>query len=854
MRRQVHPSENYPLVLVFKEPVNQALFMMKFLEYQKTISNQVSSNLKKILIFYQKNENYNIPIISSIPSSLQKTNKALYRIMYKLRKYFNLKQRVPVIEDNLRKNFSFWLEIASSKLEKGVVFDSKINLIIESIEKQQEDDSNKINLIKYWLPRTFPNRVNCIVTTKEGSSADEYFQKVKCHKVYVESKKNQAEVYFESVFNYKCFNEFNENIANCYKNDLGLYLKEDLAFTKKFFQLLLHRQVSKNMKITSTKQEEESPEALKQKMAKKKLEAKNTKMVNHFIQRIVKLDSLSLIRNTQDLINHIIERVASVSSRVSSDNPVDKDIIINYFIYLTLTKTGLTVEEIKKLTLMTSKQLKLINLYFAPFLTNFEGYYKLIDSDFIEYTNKMYSDDQVEFFYKNIADALDDQENTVRKIDEQTFAYIHAKEYFTVKQILSSIENFLVFFNAHNKLDLYSHWNTLIKQTYDPVIEYNKSLELFEMHCQPKPNDLFTIVIQLSRFFVDLADFEDHDIPEFRHPKIINRLLTIKGNIIHQRKTENLNDESSEDDFDMNPDKVEDENHFVQEEMRLNASDFSIEEHDSEIEDHNLGNTVNYLEDIGLLKELKRLGLYQKDQGYSDILKGYEQYSVDVPYGYQLYMKTFKEMIVHNKERTQIKVEEDNLEYMFNIYNEEKKTQHNIFQENNEGGTNDEAKDDPSKQGHEHLGNDLNLAINPKKERSFYYYKRWIWLIFPWACISADNGYKYSNVIKKCYSNEHKCIRVKDEEKRTRKALAISVDAKLKRRMILHSKKRDYLINPSSLQQDKNSSKSTFGKKKGGMSSTDVGRSGLKSKLRASCKFKTTSIPNSNIFQQALHT
>jgi hypothetical protein len=93
---------------------------------------------------------------------------------------------------------------------------------------------------------------------------------------------------------------------------------------------------------------------------------------------------------------------------VSSDNPVDKDIIINYFIYLTLTKTGLTVDEIKKLTLMTSKQLKLINLYFAPFIASYNGYYKLIDPDFIEYTNKMYSVDQVEFFYKNIADALDD--------------------------------------------------------------------------------------------------------------------------------------------------------------------------------------------------------------------------------------------------------------------------------------------------------------------------------------------------------------------------------------------------------------------------------------------------------------
>lgn len=804
--------------------------MLKFLEYQKTVSNQ-------------KDDNYNIPIISSLPSSLQKTNKALYHIMQKLRTFFNLKQRVPVIEDELRKNFSFWLEVANNKLQKSVVFDSKINLIIESIEKQLEDDPNRINLIKYWLPRTFPDRVNCIVTTREGSSADEYFDHVTCHKVLISSKKNQAEVYFDSVFNYQCFNDFNENIANVYKTELQIYAKDNLVFTKKYFQLLLQRSPSKKVNLSSNKKSvtastEIDAEEQKLRDKNKKMEAKNIKMVNHFIQRVVKLDTLSLIRNTQDLINHIVERVASVSSRVSSDNPVDKDIIINYFIYLTLTKTGLTLEELKKLTLMTSKQLKLINLYFEPFLTNFNGFFKLVDSDFIEYTNKMYSDDQIEFFYKNIADALDDQENSVRKIDEQTFAYIHAKEYFTVKQLLSSIENFLVFFNPQNKLDLYSHWNTLIKQTYDPVIEYNKSLELFEMHCQPKPNDLFSIVIQLSRFFIDLADFEDHEIPEFRHPKIINRLLTIKGNIIHQRKTENLHIESSEDDFDMNPEKINDENHFVQEEMRLNASDFSIEEEDSEIEDHNLGNTVNYLEDIGLLKELKRLELYQKFQGYSDILKGYEKYSVDVPYGYQLYMQTFKEQIKYNKERTQIKAEEDDQEYLFKLYNEEKKTQHNIFQEKKEGSMNSpngSSIEGEHKPEHLHFGQELNLAIHPRKKKSFYYYKRWIWLIFPWACISADSGYKYSNVIKKCYSNEHKCIRVKDEEKRTRRALAISVDAKLKRKMILHSKKRDYLINPSSLPPNAKSQSKLSQAKKSGLSSTNVSK-GYKAKFRGSCK------------------
>lgn len=136
----------------------------------------------------------------------------------------------------------------------------------------------------------------------------------------------------------------------------------------------------------------------------------------------------------------------------------------------------------------------------------------------------MYTEDQVQFFYKNIGDALHPYPNSIRKIEEQTTAYIRAGEHFSAKQVLSSIENFLVFFNPKHKLELYNLWSWLISQTYDPVIEYNKSLELFVMHSQPTPQDLFKIVVQLSRFFVDIAEFEDGDIPEFRHPRIINRI------------------------------------------------------------------------------------------------------------------------------------------------------------------------------------------------------------------------------------------------------------------------------------------------------------------------------------------
>ena len=37
-------------------------------------------------------------------------------------------------------------------------------------------------------------------------------------------------------------------------------------------------------------------------------------------------------------------------------------------------------------------------------------------------------------------------------------------------------------FNPHYKLSLLQYWVELIDQYYDPVIEYNKNLELFVMH------------------------------------------------------------------------------------------------------------------------------------------------------------------------------------------------------------------------------------------------------------------------------------------------------------------------------------------------------------------------------------
>ena len=61
---------------------------------------------------------------------------------------------------------------------------------------------------------------------------------------------------------------------------------------------------------------------------------------------------------------------------------------------------------------------------------------------------------------------------------------------------------------------------------FDPVmgnyykIEYHKSVEMFDTHYKLKSDDIFHIIIQLSRFFKDFSVFETNSTPDFRHPPI----------------------------------------------------------------------------------------------------------------------------------------------------------------------------------------------------------------------------------------------------------------------------------------------------------------------------------------------
>jgi len=49
----------------------------------------------------------------------------------------------------------------------------------------------------------------------------------------------------------------------------------------------------------------------------------------------------------------------------------------------------------------------------------------------------------------------------------------------------------------------------------------------------------------------------------------------------------------------------------------------------------------------------------------------------------------------------------------------------------------------------------------------FYYYKRWIWIMFPWVCISVQ--LRFSDIMEACFKSPTEYMSVRDEHDYTRR-------------------------------------------------------------------------------------
>ena len=94
----------------------------------------------------------------------------------------------------------------------------------------------------------------------------------------------------------------------------------------------------------------------------------------------------------------------------------------------------------------------------------------------------------------DIADSLVKPTTSLRNLEERCFHLNRAsttKSYFSLKETLSNIENFLLFFNPINKFNFSFYWSVLIDKNYEPVIEFNKSIEIFTLRYLPDTKTTF---------------------------------------------------------------------------------------------------------------------------------------------------------------------------------------------------------------------------------------------------------------------------------------------------------------------------------------------------------------------------
>lgn len=138
------------------------------------------------------------------------------------------------------------MELACSRLDDEALTDSCINIVFENAQLLKEEDIGREALMKYWLPTTFPSKVNFVITTEAGSPLENYFSTRNCHKIEIKSQICQASFLRNRII------QSDIRLRSIQSNEVLLqvfeqypeYLKNDLIFNRLFFKILMAKSTS----------------------------------------------------------------------------------------------------------------------------------------------------------------------------------------------------------------------------------------------------------------------------------------------------------------------------------------------------------------------------------------------------------------------------------------------------------------------------------------------------------------------------------------------------------------------------------------------------------------------------------
>lgn len=475
---------------------------------------------------------------------------------------------------------------------------------------------------------------------------------------------------------------------------------------------------------------------------------------------------------------------------------VDNESMMSLLTALALTHKGLTRNEIMHYSKLDEEDTRLLLELFDVFLICYKGYYMSHNTRFRSVIDRLKTplpESEKERVQASISIIFEKSPNNVRKLEEEATHLYRDGLFFLLKQRISTIENFLMLFNPITKFDLFRYWRQLEQRGYDPVIEYNKGVEQFDTQYMPDPDKLFVIILQVCRFLKEFSDFETDVTPVFRHPMIKGKV----GVKLKQAKTRKQ-DEDSPSPFEKRAKEIsrtnsitkpaQNKSHSMEHSIRKGESPSAfmasmaakkqpmllgetarkrkrldpmgtkdpfynkdnelseIEEPDSNVNREDQA-TFNYLEKIGLLKELRQFKLTKdmptwandddsdenadnpvqknnaNERQFAEILEDWEDVNVDNPRGRHKFRNHFEKAIAerYNFKRNQINSFEEDIKVGEGLepIKGRSKSQHLLSELK-------KPEDEDEKRKHEYLDkiDDIDLELKPEKHPSFYYYKR----------------------------------------------------------------------------------------------------------------------------------
>ncbi len=472
-----------------------------------------------------------------------------------------------------------------------------------------------------------------------------------------------------------------------------------------------------------------------------------------------------------------------------SKNIMDPDNFKALLTAMTITEKGLTETELLDLVRIQPKEWKSLVAVFKNFFMKYKDLWKINNEPFKKAISQFYSlknSPYVTKLHEDVSEVIKKAPTSIRKLEELSYHLHGCKAYFKLKEVVSSVENFLLLFNPNNKFELCRYWQILEHKGFDPVMEYSNAIESFEMHYKPSSEDTFMIILQISRFLKEFSDFETELTPEFRHPPIKGGKEMKEIGLRREIKKMGMFLAENWEDEDDKIDDIEEIEHELSKEFP-DYGENMIKELANQIFESTQKRKEEYASKTQRIPTDTYESPTKNDKAKKKttkkklpaILNEFESLNVDIPENREKFKEYFS-----------------NLEAQKHKGPEEATQKQKYLDENDEIQPNQAQLDELSQANStlrakgrslSILGGTTTLTTEPdneiaKKEEviyqkllqtkeqaqpTFYYYKRWLWMMFPWVTLSFKMN--YSRIIYECYSSATKYISVPDEREKTKR-------------------------------------------------------------------------------------